>query len=134
MSSRLENGIAGVSLPGYVRGEQKRRVFSKADCYLFPTAYGEGMPTSVLEAMAMGLPVITRPVGGLKDFFEDGKMGFLTKSLDPKMYAQYIEQLIANPDLCMRIGQFNREYAKKRFAASEVVKRLEKIFDSVCGK
>ena len=38
------------------------------------------MPISVLEAMAYGLPVITRPVGGIRDFFEDGKMGFLTEA------------------------------------------------------
>jgi glycosyltransferase involved in cell wall biosynthesis len=124
--------IIDVNFTGYVRGDFKQKVFFDSDCYIFPTYHGEGMPTSVLEAMAAGIPAITRPVGGLKDFFEDGKMGFLTQSLDPKVYAQYIERMINNPQLCQKIGRYNREYAKKRFAASQVVKRLENIFSIVC--
>lgn len=46
------------------------------------------MPTVVLEAMAFGLPVVTRAVGGLCDFFEDGKMGRITNSMNPMDYAK----------------------------------------------
>jgi glycosyltransferase involved in cell wall biosynthesis len=127
-----DNVNAGIDFPGYVRGEQKKKIFSEADCYLFPTSYGEGMPISVLEAMAAGLPVVTRPVGGLKDFFQDRKMGFMTRSHEPKVYAQYIEKLIIDPELCARIGKFNNEYASERFAASSVIKRLEVILKDFC--
>jgi glycosyltransferase involved in cell wall biosynthesis len=123
-----ENDIADVRFLGFVRGDCKRRSYSEGDCYLFPTCHGEGMPNSVLEAMAMGLPVITRPVGGLRDFFEDTKMGFITESLDPKVYVQFLNRLISDPELCQRIGRYNREYARRRFAAPEVVKRLNGIF------
>jgi glycosyltransferase involved in cell wall biosynthesis len=43
------------------------------DIFFFPF-YGEGMPISVLEAMAFSMPVITRNVGGIKDFFINGEM------------------------------------------------------------
>lgn len=49
------------------------------DIFFFPF-YGEGMPISVLEAMAFSMPVITRNVGGIKDFFINGEMGFCTDS------------------------------------------------------
>ncbi len=65
--------------------------------YLFPT-YHEGMPGSVLEAMGYGLPVITRTVGGLPDFFEHEKMGFITESLDASVFADFLEQLVKDPE------------------------------------
>lgn len=46
--------------------------FESGDIYILPT-YFEGMATSVLEAMAFGLPIITTPTGGVKDFFKKGK-------------------------------------------------------------
>lgn len=116
-----------VSFLGYVRGENKKGVFLNSDIYVFPT-YGEGMPTSVLEAMAFGLPVITRPVGGLKDFFIDGEHGFMTESKDPKVIASLIEKLILDKELRKKMSISVHEYAKERFMASEVAKRLEDIY------
>lgn len=125
-------GLADVEFPGFLVGEAKRRVFDAADIYLFPS-YGEGMPNSVLEAMAYGLPVVTRPVGGLKDFFEDGKMGFLTESLDPDVFAALLERFITDPGMCRRMGEFNRRYAYDHFRASKVAGRLLKIYGDVIG-
>lgn len=116
-----------VSFLGYVTGEKKKDVFLNSDIYVFPT-YGEGMPISVLEAMAFGLPVITRPVGGLKDFFIDGEYGFMTESKDPKVIASLIEKIIIDKELWKRMSVSAHEYAKERFMASKVAKRLEDIY------
>ena len=120
-----------VKFKGYVSGEEKGKTFAESDTYLFPTYHGEGMPNSVLEAMAFGLPVITRPVGGLNDFFEDGKMGFLTESKDPRVYADLIEKLITNPELRKQMSEYNAAFARKHFLASNVAKRLENIYQEV---
>jgi len=109
---------------GFVSGKHKKDVFRDADIYIFPS-YTEGMPISVIEAMAFGLPVITRPVGGLKDFFEDGKMGYITDSLDPKVYADILEKLILNPELRKQIGRYNHKYAMDHFLSSQVTQRME---------
>jgi len=58
-----------IDFPGYVKDKKKADVFKNSHIYVFPSFHGEGMPTSVLEAMAFGLPVITTRVGGLPDFF-----------------------------------------------------------------
>ncbi len=123
--------LQDVSFLGYVRGEDKDRAFRRADCYLFPTTHGEGLPISVLEAMASGLPVVTRPVGGLSDFFEDGKMGYILQSVDPLDFANAVETLIERPELCAEIGQYNREYARNRFSASRVAERIVNIYQHI---
>jgi glycosyltransferase involved in cell wall biosynthesis len=123
--------IEGVSFVGYVRGNEKVCVLQEHDIFLFPTYHGEGMPNSVLEAMAAGMPVVTRRVGGLKDFFEHGKMGFATEETSPGVFAEYLETLICNPELRRSMGQFNHAYARDRFAASSVAGRLESIYHTV---
>ena len=67
----------------------------------------------LLEAMYFGLPVISRPVGGLCDFFENGKMGKLIESLDPQEYAKVIESYINNPLKNQEISIYNYNYAMK---------------------
>jgi|SRR5690554_46150 len=118
--------IKGVKILGFIDGEKKREVFQLSDCYLFPS-YSEGMPNSVLEAMASGLPIISRPVGGLVDFFEEDKMGYLIESLDPKEYAEKIIHLLENKEKIKEIGKYNHEYAKDNFLASKVTTKLEFI-------
>lgn len=122
--------IDNVEFMGWVEGEAKKEAFAGADAYIFPS-YTEGMPNSVLEAMALGLPVITRLVGGLKDFFEHGKMGFSTESKDPEVYAGFLEELIENPKLSQDIGFYNHNYAKGRFLASSVTRRIERVYEEV---
>ena len=88
-----------VRMLGEVRGQEKVNVFNEHDIYCLPTYYGEGLPTSVLEAMAFGLPVITRPVAGLADIFQDGKMGFLCRGKTPAEIAGALEKLIQDRHL-----------------------------------
>jgi len=121
-------GIPGVRFLGYVEGDAKHAAYRAADVFLFPTDYGEGMPNAVLEAMAHGLPVVTRSVGGLKDFFEDERMGYLTDSRDPEVFARLVESLLSNEAKRAEIGRFNRAYAEQRFKAGAVATRLLDIY------
>ncbi len=117
--------MAGVTFHGHVEGRAKAEAFLAADVYVLPTSYAEGMPTSVLEAMAYGVPVVIRPVGGLKDFFEDGRMGYWTESLEPAVLASLMEKLVVDPERRREIGQYNQSFARERFSASRVAARLE---------
>jgi len=122
--------ITRVKFVGYVSGEEKINTFVKSSIFLLPTWHGEGMPASVLEAMAFGLPIITRPVGGLKDFFENDKMGYITESKNPDCIAEFIQKLIMDKEKMIKIGQYNYKYAQRWFLSSKVAKRLEKIYES----
>lgn len=118
-----ERGLQGITFEGSVTGERLKYCYKWGDVYVLPT-YEEGMATTVLEAMAFGLPVITRPVGGIVDFWQEGKMGYLISSLNPKDYAEKIEKLMADEDLTEHISQFNYTYSR-RFLASEVARKME---------
>jgi glycosyltransferase involved in cell wall biosynthesis len=121
----------GIQFAGWLTGPQKQQAFAQADIYLFPTRWPEGMPISVLEAMGYGLPIITRPVGGLRDFFEQGTMGFMTDSRDPEVFASLLEQLVCDERLRSQIGDYNRRYAMNRFRASQAARRLGEIYRAV---
>ncbi|MCF7916305.1 MAG: glycosyltransferase family 4 protein [Candidatus Omnitrophica bacterium] len=120
--------IRSIEFLGYIKGKRRQEIFRKSDIHLLPTYCSEGMPTVVLEAMAFGLPVITRSVGGVLDFFEDGKMGFITESKTPKVFAELIEKLIKNPVLRRTISEYNYQYAKEHFFVSKVAKRIGGIW------
>lgn len=120
---------------GFVKDDDRRPVFRQADVYLFPTQYGEGMPTSLLEAMSFGLPVITTSVGGVKDFFEHGMMGFLCEQVSPAECAKYLSQLYLDKNLRKKQSLYNYTWAKKNVMAQSVLQRLEDIYhDCLVGK
>lgn len=126
-----KKNLKNVYFLGNISGNELIKVFTSSSVYILPTSHGEGMPTSVLEAMAFGLPVITRPVGGLVDFFENGKMGYMLESLEAADFVKPVEELLSNPQMMSEIGRYNHEYAKKHFMASQVAKSLESIFQDV---
>jgi glycosyltransferase involved in cell wall biosynthesis len=123
--------MEGVEFFGYVRGCEKRRLLRKGDVFVFPSSYGEGMPNALLEAMARGMVILTRPVGGISDFFEDGRMGFITESTEAGDFARLAGKCIEDQKLRNSIGAYNREYADKHFRASIVAKRLLRITSEV---
>jgi len=127
--ARMRN-LDGVSFIGHVDGARKYQIFQEADVFLFPS-YGEGLPLSVLEAMASGLPVVTSAVGGLCDFFEDGRMGFITKNRDPHVLAELVTRLLDNVDLRNRIITFNQNFARTRFTSAQVAAQMEWMYRSL---
>jgi len=112
-----------IHLLGYVEGEAKTTLFRECDLYLLPS-YSEGLPISVLEAMAFALPIITTAVGGLKSFFIDETMGYFVKAQDSHDLKQKLEIALANKEKLFAQGQFNFHYAQKHLYASMMAERL----------
>ena len=122
--------IKDVQFLGSLSGKHLVNAFKNSDIYMLPTD-GEGMPTTVLEAMAFGLPVVTRPVGGLNDFFKEESMGALVESKNAKDFAAAIEKFLVNEECLSKTSTYNHSYAKQHFMASKVAKNLEVIFHNV---
>lgn len=120
------SGITNITYHGLVKGKAKAGLFGKANVYVLPTSHGEGMPISILEAMAAGLAVITTSAGALKDFFIDGKMGYKMISPTVDNLVEKMEEAIRSKERLNEIGQYNYEYSRKHFTVDKVISRLEK--------
>lgn len=125
-----EKGLQDVRFTGRLDGMELAKEYKAANFFFFPS-YGEGLPTVVLEAMAFGLPVFSRKVGGLVDFFENDKMGYITDSLNPKDFVDAIEPYIKDENLTRTVSLYNEQYAKVHFMASTVAKFLESYFKTI---
>lgn len=127
-----KQGIPDVYFHGYVDNDNKIKQLTINNLYILPSR-SEGMATTVLESMAFGMPVITRPVGGVIDFWKEGELGgFLIKSFNPIDYANSIDFLIRNPEITRKISLNNYAYAKQHFYASQVAKNIEQQLISYC--
>jgi glycosyltransferase involved in cell wall biosynthesis len=125
--------IDNITMTGFINGKQKNDVFNAADIYLFPS-YGEGMPSSLIEAMAFGLPVVTRNVGGISDFFINNRNGYITESKDPVVLASMIELIITNIENAKAMALCNYKYAKEKFYSDKVVIRMQNILLNVLNE
>jgi glycosyltransferase involved in cell wall biosynthesis len=90
------------------------RLLHAADSFLL-TSTSEGIPLTVIEAMAVGLPVVATDVGGLREVVDDGATGFLAPAKDDAALAGHILRLAADADLRRRMGLAGRERAKQNF-------------------
>lgn len=87
----------------------------------FPSWYREGLPKSVIEAEAIGRPVVTTDSVGCRDTVIDGKNGYMIPIKDSDALAMALKKLIDNPDLRQTMGKNAREFAVSRFDIKDVV-------------
>ncbi|MCK5022135.1 MAG: glycosyltransferase family 4 protein [Candidatus Pacebacteria bacterium] len=121
-----------VSFNGYKIGNEKIKFFKKAHIFVLPS-YSEGFPTVVIEAMAAGLPLVVKSVGGLEDAIEEGKQGLIIykKPLDPKEIAEKIFHLIENPFLMQKISKNNIKEAKEKYDVKIICNKLIDIYENI---
>ena len=104
---------------------------ARARVYVLPS-YREGMPRSVLEAMAMGRPVISTRAPGCSDAVEDGYTGLLVPVADSEALARAMVRLIENPTLAEQMGRAGRRRVVDRFDASRVGEHVARLLVDSC--
>ncbi len=119
-----------VIFTGYMPENKKIEIFKKSHMFIYPSYYGEGFPTVILEAMAAGLPVITTPVGGLKYAIKDGINGFFIKSMPPdsKEISKYVILLMKNPKEMKKISQNNIIEAREKYDVQVVIQKIIEFY------
>lgn len=99
-----------------------------ADVVCLPSYYGEGVPTILLEAAAMGCPLVATDSVGCREVVEDGKNGYLVPVKDASAVAHAIESVLCAQDRRQEFGRYSRSKAEREFdeklVNTEVWKRL----------
>lgn len=103
--------------------------YNMADIFMFPSLQ-EGLPVSVMEAMANGLPVICSDIRGNADLINDGKGGYLVDSNDSVAYGEKISALISDSQLRKRMGALNEKEIQK-YSQGNVLKQMAQIFNDI---
>ena len=120
-----EAGIADkVRLPGFCKNVFE--LLKASDIFCFPSLR-EGLPSSLIEAMACEKPVLASDVRGNRDLIENGIGGFLYEPLDAKGFSEGIARLSENKSLCEQMGKLNREKALQ-YDLSAVMPEYEKLY------
>lgn len=125
-----KENIPDITISGFVEEHKKIDTFKKAHIFIFPS-YGEGMPNAVLEAMGFGLPVLTTPVGGVNDFFENGVNGHFLQIKSVVDIEDKLLTLINQPEQMLKVSLSNFHKANLLFRSDIVAERVESIFDRV---
>lgn len=97
----------------------------------FPSWYREGLPKSIIEAEAVGRPIVTTDSVGCRDTVIDGKNGFMIPIKDSDALAKALKRLIDNPDLRREMGRNAREFAVSKFDIKDVVKIHMSVYKSL---
>lgn len=116
-----------VDVLDWVSGPQKKALLERAAIYALPS-YCEGLPMSVLEAMAAGLPVVCTPVGGVPEAVTDGQEGYMVPPGDVVALSNALDMLLTRPDLRQRMGEAARHKVESTFSAAHILPQVEQIY------
>ena len=119
-----------VDILGYVSGQQKMTNFKSANIYILPS-YHEGLPVSILEAMACGLPIVSTPIAGIPDAVEDGVNGLLIEPGNIDGIAEKVTKLLKDDELCARMSQNNVNKVREKFDIEVVVRQLVQEYENL---
>ena len=121
-------GIAArVSFLGAVGQDRLRELYETASIFCLPS-FAEGVPVVLMEAMAMGLPVVSTRITGIPELIEDGVGGLLVPPGRPDELADRLESLLTDPALCRELGIRGREAVLREFDAERSAAQLYELF------
>jgi len=119
-------GVAdSIEFPGTV--SDVSALLASASIYV-QASHREGLPNSVLEAMAAGLPVVATRIGGHEDIITDGETGVLVAPADPQALAAALQGLLDDLERRQRLGQHAADYVRVHYATAVVIERLLDLY------
>ncbi|MFW1144682.1 glycosyltransferase family 4 protein [Vibrio parahaemolyticus] len=130
-SSMTDEELKNASGKGYVKHLGFRNdianCYQKSHIACLPS-YREGLPKSLIEAAACGLPIITTDVPGCRQMVSASKNGIIVPPRDPISLANAIQELVSNEKIREDMGEKSREIAKSRYSKAEVTLSFYKIY------
>jgi len=124
------DGNHNIILAGFKEKEEIPYYFAIADIFVFASRY-DGWALVINEAFAAGLPVIaSNATGAAREWIQHNINGYLVNESSPKQYADYIRNLIKNPELCKSMGKINLQIAAEN-SSKKLSKNLEGFISKI---
>jgi glycosyltransferase involved in cell wall biosynthesis len=128
-----ELGIADrVTLLGEVA--QMREVYAAVDLWVLPARKPEGLGNVLIEAMAMGKPVIGSAIGGIPEIIDHGVNGLLVPPGDPRALAEAISLLLRDAELRRRMGKAGRRKFYEKFELERCCRSILSLYESLLAE
>lgn len=133
-------GIGGkVHFCGFLSQPDLRELYALSHIFIHPSETQpdhdqEGVPNSVLEAMATGLPVIATRHGGIPEVVTENLNGFLSDERDAESLGRSMVALANSPELYARLGAAARQAVADNFDQERTIRDLERIYEEICEK
>lgn len=108
-----------------------KNIFMISDIFVLPSYYREGIPKVILEAMAMGLPIVTTNSVGCKETVYEGKNGYLIPIKDVVTLSNKIELLIKDKKTRETFGNYSRLKVESEFDEKIVIKETMKVYELI---
>jgi len=119
-----------VIFPGY---QENLPPFYHSFDIFFMSSRREGLPNSILEAMALGLPVVTTDVAGAKELVINGETGFVLPQQDVYGLGEALNTLSDDQDMRWRMGQAGRRRVELKFSFAGRLQRIESLYEHLVG-
>lgn len=120
-----------VSLLGYVPNQRVPELLAASDIFLMPSLCHEAFPLTIVEALAVGLPVVASRVGGIPTAIEDGRNGLLVPMGSARALAQAVERLLKDEALRGSMAEAALQSARQRFSIGHMVDATEQVLLAV---
>ena len=106
-------------------------VFDRIDILTLPSLYKEGLPNVLLEAMSMGLPVISSRMAGVPEIVFNGETGFMTEPADVDEFAEAVVKLWSDKEAYKQMGKNARNLMEDKFDKENQFKEFLEFFHSL---
>jgi glycosyltransferase involved in cell wall biosynthesis len=118
---------------GWIDAARKREEFQRAALFVLPS-YFEGLPMTILEAMAAGVPVLASTVGGIPDLLDGGRLGWLTPAGDSEKLATSIEQILRDPQQVEQKTRSARQAIAAIYEPQAVCRQLAALYREIATR
>jgi glycosyltransferase involved in cell wall biosynthesis len=105
------------------------RVLPVMQAFVLPSLY-EGFGISILEAMAVGIPVIATSVGGIPEFVTHDMTGLLVEPGNVIALAGAIKRVLENPEQARQMGLKGQEHVREKYGIAKVVQQHEQVYEA----
>jgi glycosyltransferase involved in cell wall biosynthesis len=103
-------------------------VFRSLDIFVMPSVEGDTIPQVLMQAMALGLPVVSTTVGSIPDVVLDGQTGCIVPPRDASALAEKIDKLLESQDLRRALGEKARQLVVSNYSLGAMLDRLEAVY------